>query len=230
MIKTVIFDIDSTLYSYEETHPVAFEELKKYAAAEFGWTSEEFEKLHKEAHAEQRTLIGDTASIHNRLIRYQLMLEHKHLPLEPHVLNMEDIYWNTLIQTSVPEPGAVEVMRTLKEKGFRIGIGTDMTARIQFQKLTHLGLLPYVDFMVTSEETGAEKPDPALFRRCVAKGECEACECIFVGDNLRKDYYGATGIGMHAVWYRPMGEISEDIDVPQITDLRKLLQIIETIK
>ena len=43
-------------------------------------------------------------------------------------------------------------MQALKAKGVGIGIGTDMTAYIQYEKLEKLGLAPYIDWIVTSKE------------------------------------------------------------------------------
>lgn len=223
MIKAVIFDIDNTLYSYDEAHPVAYQALKDYAFGEFGWSGEEFDRIHQRAQRELKTVMGDVAAIHNRLIRYQNMLEAEGLPLFPHALHMEALYWDTLIEASSPSPGAEAAMAALKTWGVRIGIGTDMTARVQLRKLTHLGLLPYIDFMVSSEEASVEKPSAALFERCVQKSGCQAAECLFVGDSLKKDYYGALGAGLQAVWYRPGGQSGEE--ALQITDLGQLPEL-----
>lgn len=103
---------------------------------------------------------SDTAAIHNRLLRIQCMLELMKQPLFPHAFNMYHTYWDTLIQRSQPSKGAVDFIKELKKRGIRIGIGTDMTAYIQYKKLEALGVAPYVDFIVTSEEAGVEKPHP----------------------------------------------------------------------
>lgn len=224
MIKIVIFDIDNTLYSYDQAHAVAFQALLRYAERELGMTREEFKTLHQRTNQELKSRMGNCAAIHNRLIRYQNMLERKDLPLYPHVLAMNDLYWDTLLEAAQPSPGALETMRQLKAMGLSIGIGTDMTARLQFQKLTRLGLLPYVDFLVSSEEAQAEKPAAALFNRCVEKAGAEACECLFVGDSLKKDVQGANAAGLHGVWYCPEGAPPEQ-DVLWISALEQLVPL-----
>lgn len=221
MIKAVIFDVDNTLYSYTKAHGKAFAALSAYADKNLGLSPENFENLHKRAERELRAYMGNVAAVHNRLIRYQIMLENSDLPLYPHALNMDELYWNTLIDAAVPSDGALDALKLLKKQGVRIGIGTDMTARIQFKKLTALGLLPYIDFLVSSEEAGAEKPDPVIFRRCAAKAGCKEQECLFVGDSLKKDVLGAEAAGLKAVWYCPDG-YRDEADVPQITNLLEL--------
>lgn len=225
MIKTVIFDVDNTLYSYTKAHAAAFAALSEYAEKNLGLSPGIFENLHEKTFVEMKEYMGNVAAVHNRLIRYQIMLESRGLPLYPHVLEMNDLYWDTLIEASVPSAGAPEAIKMLRHQGIRIGIGTDMTARVQFKKLTKLELLPYIDFLVSSEETGVEKPAPAFFARCVEKAGCEAEECLFVGDNLKKDVKGAMDAGLKAVWYCPDG-YEPQVNVPQITDMMRLPQMV----
>lgn len=146
----------------------------------------------------------------------------------PHVLRMNDLYWETLLKAAVPSAGAQDAIRRLREQGIRIGIGTDMTACMQFRKLEVLGLLPYVDFLVSSEEVGAEKPKPAFFARCVEKAGCQRQECLFVGDSTEKDVRGAANAGLQTVWYRP-GGTEAPADVRQITNMAELLQIVSVL-
>lgn len=221
MVKAVIFDVDNTLYSYTKAHAAAFTALKGYAKEKLGISSQDFECLHRNTEMELKEYMGNVSAMHNRLIRYQNMLEKKSLPLYPHVLEMDRIYWDTLLEASAPSDGASETMQALKKQGFRIGIGTDMTARMQFRKLTRLGLLPYVDFLVSSEEAGAEKPDPKFFALCVKKAGCKKEECLFVGDSLAKDVQGALRAGLKAVWYCPDGK-EPGADILKITNMAQL--------
>ena len=98
-----------------------------------------------------------------------------------------------------------------------------MTADWQYAKLKRLGLMAYVDFIVTSEEAGAEKPDAALFLLCAEKAGCTPEECAFVGDSLLGDALGARDAGMAAYWLCPHPESSE---VPAgVTRIRTLSEL-----
>ncbi len=228
MIKAVIFDVDNTLYSYTKAHEAAFDALAAYADRELGMSRPLFEELHQRTEHELRTYMGEVAALHNRCIRYQIMLENQGLPLYPHVLNMNGIYWDALLAAAVPSAGVTDAIRILKEKGLRIGIGTDMTARNQFKKLEVLGLLLYVDFLVSSEEAGAEKPEASFFARCVEKSGCRAEECLFVGDSMRKDVQGAMDAGLQAVWYRP-DKPEDQTHVLQIMDMLQLPEVLSAL-
>ena len=88
-------------------------------------------------------------------------------------------------------------MQKLKERGIRIGIGTDMTAHIQYRRLEFLNLSPYIDFIVTSEEAGVEKPTPHLFELCVEKAGVPAGE-------------------LKGIWYTKWIEQQEETEYPVI--------------
>lgn len=230
MIKAVIFDIDNTLYSYDKAHEQAFPKLTGYAEAELGIPEAEFREAYSREYAAVRKRLGETAAIHNRLVRIQRVLEKRGLPLAPHVLRMTDLYWYSLIDAMEPEPHAEETIRSLKASGFRLGIGTDMTARVQFQKLERLGMLGYFDFIVSSEEAGVDKPAPEMFALCVKKAGCRPEECLFIGDSLKKDVRGALAAGMSAAWYCPSEEASsgeaKDANVWVIRDLSEIPELI----
>lgn len=229
MIKAVIFDVDNTLYNFTKAHKAAFRALAAYAGERLGLSGESFERLHRETAEELRAYMGEVAALHNRCIRYQVMLEKLGLPLCPHVLEMEGLYWDTLLKEAVPSANAKETLRSLKDRGIRIGVGTDMTARMQFRKLEMLGMLAYVDFLVSSEEAGAEKPALSFFARCVEKAGFGKKECLFVGDSLRKDVLGALDAGLQAVWYGPESPAEEREDVLRITDMRQLPEVVSAL-
>ncbi|MFR6163959.1 MAG: hypothetical protein ACLUJR_13865 [Mediterraneibacter gnavus] len=71
--------------------------------------------------AEER--IGrECAAVHNRLIRYQCMLEMLKKPLFPHAYKMYRLYWDTLMKQMTLEEGVSLVMKQLKEQGVYVGI------------------------------------------------------------------------------------------------------------
>ena len=144
------------------------------------------------------------------------MLELWEKPVFPHARNMYHAYWDTLIRQSQPVPGVIDFLKELKKRGVRTGTGTDMTAYIQYKKLESLGAAPYIDFMVSSEEAGVEKPHPHLFEICVEKAGVQAVECAFIGDNYKKDVEGACNSGLRGIWYTQEQEPEHETDYPII--------------
>ena len=139
MIKTIIFDIDNTMYSFKTGNQAGMAALCAYAKEQFGITEGEFLDKFKKGKKLAEDRVGtDTAAIHNRLIRMQVILELMGKPLFPHALNLYHCYWDALLASAKPEPGLLEAMEALKAAGLTLGVGTDMTAYIQYKKLERL--------------------------------------------------------------------------------------------
>lgn len=202
MLKAVIFDIDDTLYSFRDAHRQAMEELAPFVREKLGILPEDFQRDYQRFLAFQMEVHGDVAGCHSRTIRFQLMLEERHLPLR-WAPELSDRYWNAVLGAMCPNPGVTEFVAALQERGICMGVGTDMTADWQMKKLLRLGLLDKLNFVVTSEEAGVEKPEPELFQLCARKARCLPEECLFIGDNLKKDVLGAQAAGMQALWFQP---------------------------
>ncbi|MFQ9126238.1 MAG: HAD family hydrolase [Butyricicoccaceae bacterium] len=83
-------------------------------------------------------------------------------------------------------------MDELHARGIRIAVVTNMLADIQMEKLMRLGLSERIDYLVTSEEAGIDKPHRArsLISLC-ANAACSRTEALMVGDNFTHDVCGA---------------------------------------
>lgn len=121
----------------------------------------------------------------------------------PLSLQIYEIYWSTFLEKMSLRDGAREFMECMKKHGMRIMICTDLTAHIQHRKIEALGIAEEINFLVTSEEAGVEKPAPEVFAFCLEKLKLSAEEVCFIGDDLRKDVEGAKAAGMRAILYRP---------------------------
>ena len=65
--------------------------------------------------------------------------------------------------------GVIDYLNHLKSKGIITANITDLTAQIQFRKLVYFGLDELFDYVVTSEEAGADKPDKKAFELALKK-------------------------------------------------------------
>lgn len=62
-----------------------------------------------------------------------------------------------------------------------------------------LGLTPLLQIVVTSQDTGFNKPHPEIFSEALRQAEVQAQEAMFVGDQYQIDVVGADGAGMQGV-------------------------------
>lgn len=65
-------------------------------------------------------------------------------------------------------------------------------------------LYPFFDAICLSFDEGIQKPNPAIFKKCIEKLDVKADECLYVGDGGSNELEAAEAIGMkvvQAVWY-----------------------------
>ncbi|MBO6158570.1 MAG: HAD family hydrolase [Firmicutes bacterium] len=225
MIKCVIYDLDDTLYDFNAVNLPAFDTMCQEASRRFDIPAKTFGDVFATAYRAVGDRMPqdildlepekvDVAAVHSRTLRLSYTLNTLNLPLFPHVLELYDVYWNYILEHMKQEPHIEEVMQALKAQGIRIGLGTNMTARMQYRKVYHLGLGSYLDFVTTSDETIFDKPDPRFFDLVVKKAGCERNECLFIGDNYRYDYGGAVASGLNGLWYnrleKPWNHVTEE--------------------
>ena len=201
MYKGVIFDIDGTLYDYQINDALAMKHFCAFVEKNLGVDEKTFRQTYTEARRIIRGRLHDTAAQHSRVLLIQTALELLGKNPFDHVLKLYDVYWNFFIENMRPYDGAEDFLRDLKAVGVKISTCTDMTAHIQYRKLAKLGLDRYVDFMVTSEETGFEKPAPIMFNFALEKMKITADEATYFGDSLDRDIQGAASVGIKPFWF-----------------------------
>ncbi|MDO4976992.1 MAG: HAD-IA family hydrolase [Eubacteriales bacterium] len=204
MIRTIIFDIDETLYIYTPLHRITLKILDDYCVEHLGFEPGEFAAAWPRVYKEITAELGfGNSCIHDILLRSQIILEQKGINPLPHARTLYYLYWDNIISRMVPCDGIHQFLQKARQSGIRLGLGTDMMTEIQYRKLEKLELLDAFDFIVTSEEAGYEKPQEGFFRKVLEKTKCDVEECVMIGDNWDKDIVGAFGVGMPAIWFRP---------------------------
>ncbi|MFI1164293.1 HAD family hydrolase [Streptomyces sp. NPDC020801] len=93
-----------------------------------------------------------------------------------------------------PYPDTEPVLRSLHDRGLRIGIVSDFAWDLRTH-LAHHGLDALFDSCVISCEQGREKPDPQLFLKACADLGADPRATLMVGDNPVRDG-GATACGL----------------------------------
>ena len=201
MIKAVLFDLDNTLYDYTTADRIAEEALYENVVKLIGpMDREEFARQYKIAKTEIKRELRGTASSHNRALYIQRFLEIHNVSFDPEIiLKLYDCYWDKLLEVMQPLEGLIPVLRELQEMGVKIGIVTNLTAHIQLRKIKKLQIQEFIDILVTSEETGTEKPHSAMFLVAANKLGVLPTQCMFVGDNIDSDTEGANAVGMKTV-------------------------------
>lgn len=228
----VIFDLDNTLYDYEKAHHASMEAVCTKVVKKLNISESQFFQAFNEAKDQIKRQLGETASSHSRLLYFQRMLEI--IGLRSQVLlalDFEQTYWNTFLNTAEIFPDVREFLDDLRIAGIQTALLTDLTAQIQFRKISYWGLDRFFDNIVTSEEVGSEKPEKAGFELTMQKMRNPSNNGVvwMIGDNLEKDIKGAQkALSCYAILRQTKNgssssNIIPDAEFSNFADLRGML-------
>ncbi len=187
-----LFDTDNTLYPYDPAHAAAMQAVRRKVTSTFSIGEADFDKAYNEARSQIKHRLKHSASSHSRLLYLQRMLEIMGLGSQVLLaLDFEQTYWRSFLSNAVLFEGVKDVLDDIRLLGIPTAIVTDLTAQIQFRKVVYFGLDHYFDYIVTSEESGHDKPHEAPFQIAIEKMRPKG-ECVWmVGDNPVNDILGA---------------------------------------
>lgn len=195
--KGVLFDADNTLFPYAPAHEAASRVAEAKANKLMGVKPAHFREAVAEARRAVKRQLGPTASSHSRLLYFQRAIESLGMKSQLLMsLDLEQTYWRSFLAACELFPGVTTFIQDLRSAGIATAIVTDLTAQIQFRKLIYFGLDGLFDFVVTSEEAGADKPALAPFRLAIEKLGLAPSEIWMIGDEADADIAGGRAVGM----------------------------------
>jgi putative hydrolase of the HAD superfamily len=188
----VLFDTDNTLYAYPPAHAAGMNAVRQKAERVFNIGAPKFDAAFAKAREAVKARLKGTASSHSRLLYFQQLLEILGLGSQVMLaLDFEQTYWRTFLSSARLFDGVKEFFDDLRIAGIPTAVVTDLTAQIQFRKIIYFGLDHYCDYIVTSEEAGADKPHRAPFELAVQKMNLSGKRVWMIGDNAVADIRGA---------------------------------------
>jgi REG-2-like HAD superfamily hydrolase len=113
-------------------------------------------------------------------------------------------------------------LQNMKERKFILGLISNVGQEAR-KIFNDLGLLQFLDFYVTSFDTGHDKPDPEIFLAALEKAAIKADEAVYTGDSYELDVIGARGVGMYPVLLDRNDWFPEITDCPRIHNLPELV-------
>jgi len=199
--KGVIFDLDNTIYDYNLCHNKAINEVFDYLIKNNKSVHiEHVKRVYEDISNKLKYELTNTASSHNKSIYFKQLLEKLNIGFSL-FLTINNIYWETFYNNMICYEGVIDFLVFNKSIGKKIGILTDYETEYQIIKLDKLGILKYIDVIVTSEEVGIEKPSSQMFNTILNKLRLNSNEVIMIGDNFKKDIKGAMNMKIFSYWF-----------------------------
>ncbi len=228
----ILFDTDNTLYPYSPAHQKAMRAIKDKFIEKFDIGSKLFDKTFMEAKKIVKSYLKGTASSHSRLLYINKVFEILGLGTQILMtLEFEQTYWRTFLNNAVLFKGVKEMLEDLRLLEVPIAIVTDLTAQIQYRKMVYFDLDKFFDYVVTSEESGFDKPHPSSFKLAVEKLKIKGSQIWMIGDDPIADIKGAkdsikaiTFQKIHKGIVKGKGKNTPDFSFSNFNDLRLFIK------
>ena len=193
MIKAVIFDLDGTLLDRDTS-------IEQFSAVQYDRLSTYLGQISKIDYISIFIALDCHGHVWKDKVYQDLVAEFK----------IEGISWQSLLDDyetqfqfhCVPFPALLEMLATLKQQGYLLGIITNGRGEFQTKAISGLGIDDYFDVILISEIEGVRKPELEIFQLALDRLGVLAQNSIFVGDNPTADISGAKNAGMRAIWKR----------------------------
>lgn len=178
MIKAYVFDLDDTLYPEYDYVRSGFRKVAEEAEKKYGM-SDVYEKL-----------IGlfseDKQRVYNRLF------ERENIAYTQNDIDgLIAVYRRHTPENLRFFDGVEDTLKTLRSRGYKLGIITDGRVEAQQAKIKALGVEKLVDSIIVTDSLGGEqfrKPNPLAFEKTAAALGVACEEMVYVGDNPAKDF------------------------------------------
>ena len=188
-IKAVIFDLDDTLYDCSGSLIDASRSRAAKALVEAGLpcTEEEVYQLQKELSEKH----GPYHLIFNEIVN-KYNADNKLVNIAYKAYNSSEV------SEIKPFPYVISTLKELKEKGYKLFLLTVGVHERQEKKINILGLKPYFDEIVISDqEIGLPLED--CMRDLVGRHDINFGEAVMVGDRVREELRIAKSLGMTTI-------------------------------
>ena len=220
-ITNVFFDLDHTLWDFDKNSGLAFkrvfESFKIELALEdflpvYEPINLQYWKLYREERIEKQAL---------RRGRFNDAFDQFNLrfPLEQ-IDAMAEAYIDELPKDNYLFDGTLELLDYLKPK-YRIHLITNGFHGVQHRKLGNSGIAHYFKTVTTSEDVGAKKPNPKVFKYALDQAGTDSTSSVMIGDSFEADVLGARALGMETIFFNHRGERLDNAG----TSVQNLLEI-----
>lgn len=122
---------------------------------------------------------------------------------------------------------AEEILKYLKEKGYKLYATTNGLSSTQFKRIKNSGIEPFFDRIFVSEEIGHQKPEKEYFDYVIENiSEKDKSKMLIVGDSQSSDILGGVNAGIDTCWYNPSKfepKFSSKFTISSLLELKNLL-------
>lgn len=184
----IALDLDNTMYAYDPCHHAALSAVSLELKHRLELPRSKWITHYEHSRQSLKARLGEVASSHSRLAYFKGMLENLGMRSQFDLaLQLEILYWGEFIRQMKKAVNLDRFLEIARESGIPVVVITDLTNDVQIRKLHKLGLINMLSGLVTSEDVGADKPDPRFQDYINNQLGILGNHWWVVGDDLRKD-------------------------------------------
>lgn len=224
----IFFDLDRTLWDFDKNSEKTLEQLYRDFGLHSPFGNFLFFKDRYEYHNKKLWV----AYYQNRIEKEELSYRRFYLTLKEAGINdidlskeiAQDFIDLSPLQTET-FPHTHSCLEYLKTKEYQLHIITNGFNEVQGRKLQNSKLDTYFTEVITSEDAGANKPNPQIFEFALNLTGAEINESIMIGDDLNTDIKGAQDMGMDHIYFNPKKTGHKEKLTYEIENLNELIDI-----
>jgi putative hydrolase of the HAD superfamily len=221
LIRAIVFDLDNTLTDF----------MKMKADAVSAAIDGMIDAGLKRPRAELQAKID--AIYRAKGLEYQQVFDELLLDvlgtMDPKIHASGIVAYRKARSAMVLYPKVQLTLLELAKRGIALGVVSDAPRAQVWQRLCSLGLQHVFDAVVTFDDTGVRKPEPAPFKEVLRRLRVEPSESLMVGDWPERDVVGGRSLGMQTVFARygdTFGTVDSGADY-DIDDVFELVAIVD---
>lgn len=221
-MRAVLFDLDGTLLNRDASVKVFVEKQYERLQNVVGHIS-------KQRYIERFIELDQRGYVWKDKVYAQIVQEFAITKMTAEQL-LED-YLHEFKYSCVAFPNLLEMLESLKNAHYRLGIITNGYGQFQMDNIKALQIEHYFDIILVSEWEGIKKPDERIFLKALNQLQVAPCESVFVGDHPENDVRAAKQVGMKGIWKKDAGweEVLADVVIEDLLELVPVLESFEKV-
>jgi len=171
MIKAIIFDLDGVLIDLKDAHYECLNSALKVMGDEY--------IISKEDHYSK----FDGLPTKKKLA---MLTELRGLPSDCYeeINQLKQDYTIDYIRSYVHQnDGQIELFKNLRNKGYKLAIGSNSVRNTIYAVLVKMGILNYFNLIISNQDVNYSKPNPEMYLTCISKLGLKPEECIILEDS-----------------------------------------------
>lgn len=153
-IKLLIFDLDGVLIKTKELHYISLNRALEEVAPEFKITLKEHISIFDGLPTKKKLSILEKRGLNSKLFEEINKRKQKYT-------------FEYLQQTIKRNDALYKIISTLSDEGYKIYVASNAIRKTVISCLHRLGIIEYIDYILSNEDVKFGKPNPEIYLRCI---------------------------------------------------------------